>query len=81
MQLVRKLTVYGCNSFEKRKTLQEFLETNGAIIEDYRFNFKECSVVFRFSLRVSLAELRTRLDSSQYGLDYEIVTPYSRLTF
>lgn len=78
LQLVRKLIVYGCNSFEKRRLLQEFLEKSGLIVQDYQFNFKEDSVVFRFSLRVKIADLKEKIEKSPWALHYEILSPQNR---
>lgn len=79
MQLViRKLVVYGCDSFQKRRVLQEFIEKNGAVVQDYLFNFKTSDVIFRFSLRKPLGTFQEALEQSEYALNYEIISPKPR---
>lgn len=77
---MRKLVIYGCDNFDKRKAAQEFLEKNGAIIDDYRFNFKERTVTFRLSLRVKFEVLCDRLHISPvYNDNFEFLPLPDRL--
>jgi len=79
LQLVtRKLFVHGCDTFQKRQILQEFIERNGAVVQDYLFDFKANDVIFRFSLRRPLASFKEALDQSEYALHYVIVSPKPR---
>lgn len=76
--VIRKLVVYGCDSFQKRRILQEFMERNGAVIQDYLFNFKTNDVIFRFSLRKPFESFQEALEQSEYALNYEIISPKPR---
>lgn len=66
--LLRRLLVYDCSSFQKRKEAQEFLEEAGAIINDYRFLLKEGSVIFWYSLRIEPKLFKQKILNSKYSV-------------
>ena len=75
LQMMRRISFYGCDSYGKRKELQLLLEKAGAVVQDYRFLFSEKRVVFWYTTQVAVSVFKARITESEYAMDAVFVTP------
>jgi hypothetical protein len=75
LQMIRRVSFYGCDTFHKRVALQEFLEKAGAIFQDYKFLHSEPKIIIWYSLRVEPSLFKARILESVYADGVEFITP------
>ena len=73
--MIRRISFYGCDSYQKRVELQDFLEKAGAIIQDYRFLHKEPRIIIWYSLRNTTESFKRKILDSTYSDSVIFVTP------